>query len=173
MMINWRDISYLNRGDPTQGKVYVAIREAGVFSKLKPFDPILTGTYPIGIYLPESDIDIACEYDDRQVFICALQESFHHHEGFSINQKTIRGIESIIARFEFKDFLFEIFGQAIPVEEQYSYRHMIKEFELLKSGDEDFRNKIITLKKDGLSTEEAFAKLLGISGDPYLGLLEI
>lgn len=171
-MRNWRDITYLNGGDAVQQKVYAAIQSAAVLDKLKAFDPIVTGTYPIGIYLPASDIDIACEYDKKEQLIELLNNTFGPFTNFSINIKELRGIESIIARFEHSGFLFEIFGQAVPVEEQYSYRHMLIEHKLLESKDSAFRKKILKLKLQGLTTEEAFAELLEIEGNPYDELLK-
>ena len=49
---------------------------------------------------------------------------------------------------------------------------MIKEFEILEKEGDEFRRKIIELKELGLKTEPAFAKLLGLSGDPYVELLK-
>jgi hypothetical protein len=172
-MRTWRDISYLKRGDPMQMEVYELMCEINVLGKLKAFDPILTGTYPIGIYLPGSDLDIACVYQDKHEFLDALKDAFKNHNYFMLKEKEIRGIESVICRFEYNDYLIEIFGQPIPVEEQYSYRHMLMEHQLLKENDETFREDIIALKKKGFSTEEAFAELLGIEGDPYEELLNV
>ena len=83
----------------------------------------------------------------------------------------IRGVESIIARFRFAGFKFEIFGQPTAVEQQYAYRHMIIEDKILSDRGEEFRKEVLILKEKGLSTEEAFAFLLGIDGDPYDGLM--
>jgi hypothetical protein len=49
---------------------------------------------------------------------------------------------------------------------------MIIEDNLLREYGTAFREKEIGLKIKGLSTEEAFAFLLGIKGDPYEGLLK-
>lgn len=173
MTRNWRNIDYLKSGDTTQQKLYESIQSAAVLDKLKAFDPIITGTYPIGIYLPGSDIDITCEYGDKEQFIGALRNFFRALDNFSINTKKLRGIESVIARFEHNGFLFEIFGQPLPVENQYSYRHMLIEHNLLESNDSAFKEKILKLKMQGYSTEEAFVSLLGIVGDPYEELLKV
>ena len=65
----------------------------------------------------------------------------------------------------------DVFGQAVSVKDQYAFRHMLIEHKILKSKGDKFRNKILALKEKGLSTEEAFASLLGIDGDPYTELL--
>ena len=55
--MNWRDISYLSSGDKNQKEVFLALSKSRVLKFLAAFDPVLTGTYPIGIYLPDSDLD--------------------------------------------------------------------------------------------------------------------
>ncbi len=172
MMKNWRDITYLEKGDNVQKKVLSAIVSVRVMELLKAFDPILAGTYPIGIYVPGSDIDIVCNFADDEAFIDKLEQSYASMPAFAIKTKKIRSVKSVIARFLFDGFVFEIFGQAIPTEKQFAYRHMLIEYEILEQNDSRFREEIIYLKQKGLSTEEAFAMKLGIEGDPYTGLLE-
>jgi hypothetical protein len=169
--MDWRDITYLEKGNAKQKEIYAILTESRVMKILTPFDPVLTGTYPIGIFLPGSDLDIVCEYVRAEHFETELRISFSHHGNFQFKRKSIRGHESLIARFEYNSYRFEIFGQQKAVEEQYAYRHMIKEYEILQANDDDFREGIISLKEKGLSTEEAFASLLGIEGDPYIELL--
>ena len=69
-------------------------------------------------------------------------------------------------------FVFEIFGQNLPTEEQNAYRHMIKEHSILLEKGEEFRKQIIALKLRGIKTEPAFADLLGLEGDPYKAILD-
>lgn len=68
-------------------------------------------------------------------------------------------------------FGFEIFAQPLPVYRQYAFRHMIVEHRLLKKKGSVFQKRIIELKSSGLSTEEAFAALLNLSGEFYEALL--
>jgi hypothetical protein len=65
----------------------------------------------------------------------------------------------------------EIFAQDIPADQQMAYLHLLKEYALLEKYGAVFKRKIIALKKNGIKTEPAFCKLLGIKGDPYAGLL--
>ena len=64
-------------------------------------------------------------------------------------------------------------GQACPVSQQRAYRHMVVEARLLELGGEPLQSAIIALKRSGLKTEPAFARCLGIHGDPYLALLAL
>jgi len=72
--------------------------------------------------------------------------------------------------FEFGGFEFECFGQPVPVERQYAYRHMLAEHDLLVRYPK-MRNEVIRLKEQGIKTEPAFARLLQLDGDPYEALL--
>ena len=67
----------------------------------------------------------------------------------------------------------EIFAQEIPVTKQVAYRHFLTEERLLKLGGPLFKEKILTLRKEGLKTEPAFAKALNLAGDPFEELLKL
>ncbi|MEN8225687.1 MAG: DUF4269 domain-containing protein [Bacteroidota bacterium] len=56
MMKDWRNISYLNQGTLIQKSVYAAISSCMVLDILNEFDPLLAGTFPIGIDIPASDL---------------------------------------------------------------------------------------------------------------------
>jgi hypothetical protein len=168
-----KDIGYLLQGDNKQKQVYAAIHTCRAMELLSAFDPTLTGTYPIGIYLPDSDIDIICHYAREELFENVLVNAFGFIDGFELTRKTIRGEACIISRFNHSGFLFEIFGQARPVSEQFAIRHMLIEQKVLSDNDQSFREEIIRLKEKGFSTEEAFCTLLGIEGDPYIELLKL
>lgn len=84
----------------------------------------------------------------------------------------INEVESLICKFQLEEFPVELFAQDQPTYLQNAYLHMIKEFEILEKENHEFRRKIIELKKLGLKTEPAFAKLLGSNGDPYVELLK-
>jgi hypothetical protein len=58
---NFRNIEYLKFGNERQKLAYSEIRKLHIFEKLKKYNPILTGTIPIEIDLPESDLDMICE----------------------------------------------------------------------------------------------------------------
>lgn len=53
----------------------------------------------------------------------------------------------------------------------YAFRHMVVEHQILCTREEGFRQKILNLKRQGYKTEPAFAKVLGLRGDPYEAIL--
>ena len=171
--MDFRKLDYLKSGNSKQRQVYELLTGHSIFEKLKRYDPILTGTIPIEIDTETSDLDIICCWENRQMFEEDLIKYFCKEKEFRIRQKKINEELTVIANFSLKNFQVEIFGQNIPSKEQMAYRHMIVEHELLNKHGEDFRKKIIALKKQGIKTESAFTRILNIPGDPYTELLNL
>ena len=170
---NFRNIEYLKHGNERQKLAFNEIKRHKIFEILEVYNPILTGTIPIGIDLPESDLDIICECENHSKFKAYLLREFSEKKDFKIYSIQQNGIESTIAEFKTANFLFEIFGQCIPTDKQNAYRHMIIESKILNEKGFDFKQKIKKLKSDGLKTEPAFAELLGLKGNPYTELLKL
>ncbi len=172
-MTNFKNIEYLKQGNPKQQKAYKALNELGVFEKLKNFNPLLTGTIPIEIDLPESDLDIICECSNHEKFSELLRSLFGENNGFNIKTHQRFGLKSTVCQFWFNDFEIEIFGQNRATEKQNAYRHMLIEHRILQEKGTEFKAEIIALKAKGLKTEPAFAKLLKLEGNPYEELLKM
>jgi hypothetical protein len=170
-MLNFEHISYLEYGNDRQKSAYQTLVKHQIFEKIKTFDPILTGTIPINIDLPESDLDIICYWKDKAEFIKQLKISFSKESNFNIKEIIINEQESVIAHFWIDDFEVEIFGQQIPTKSQNAFKHMLIEHQILQKKGEEFRQQVIELKKQGIKTEPAFAKLLGLAGNPYISFL--
>ena len=166
-------IEYLKFGNKRQQQAFWQLTELSVFEKLKAYQPILTGTIPIGIDLPDSDLDIICRCEDHADFAKVLKGQFADQQAFKLKTKVWQGLQSTIATFRGTDFEIEIFGQTRPSLEQNAYRHMVKEAEILMLKGEEFKAEIIKLKQQGIKTEPAFARLLGLTGDPYVELLKV
>ncbi len=172
-MINFKNINYLKRGNAKQQKVYQVLTELGVFEKLKNFTPILTGTIPIEIDLPISDLDIICECSSHEDFSELLTKLFGKNRGFNIKTHQRFGLRATVCQFWFNNFEIEIFGQNRATEKQNAYRHMLIEHRILQEKGSEFRAQIIALKTKGIKTEPAFAALLKLGGDPYEALLKM
>jgi len=171
MAINFETLDYLKDGNEKQRRAHQVLTSHSVFENLHGFEPLLTGTVPINIDIEKSDLDIICHWKSKNLFIETLIENFAHHPGFLLTEKKIAGHETIIATFQIDQFEIEIFGQNRPTKQQEGYRHMMIEHKVLSNNDETFRQKIIHLKKSGLTTEQAFAKQLDLAGDPYQALM--
>lgn len=170
--MQFQDISYLKNGTTRQQKAYAVLQPNNVMEKLYAFTPVLVGTIPINIDIETSDLDIICCFENKKFYRDTIVKQFKHCEFFSIREREDKE-ESVIAGFFTEGFMIEIFGQNIPCRQQPGYRHMLIEHELLNKYGEAFRQQIIALKKQGYKTEPAFAKLLGLQGDPYQALLQL
>ncbi|PTX19393.1 uncharacterized protein DUF4269 [Pontibacter mucosus] len=172
-MPNFKDIAYLQAGNQRQRAAYEVLLKYEVMQKLASFDPLLAGTIPIGIDVERSDLDIICCWKSKADFRQTLLLYFSGYPGFALKECAVRGQESMVARFWLDTFEVEVFGQSTPSREQHAYRHMLVEYDLLQTYGEPLRQQVVHLKKRGVKTEPAFARLLNLPGDPYEALLRL
>lgn len=163
---------------PRQLEVARTVATLELAQIFKEFTPVLAGTIPLAIDLPESDLDILCFAPDLRIFAEYCQKLAPQLTDYRERQVVLRGIPSFVASGRFENFELEIFAQPIPVHEQWGYRHLLIEARLLKLAGEPLRLRIIELKQAGLKTEPAFAHCLQLPGDsspgdPYAALLEL
>jgi len=169
--MNFFNIHYLKHGNQRQQSAYQTLISHQIMEKLEAYAPILTGTIPINIDIESSDLDIICYWENKGNFIKALTTLFIAEKDFHLHESLIEKQETIVCNFKIDTFEIEVFGQNIPSESQNAYRHMLIEHQILQREGEDFRLKVIELKKNGYKTEPAFAKLLDLEGNPYHALL--
>lgn len=170
--MNFDNIEYLQRGNNRQQQAYSTLSDNQILSKLKHYDPILAGTIPINIDIENSDLDIICYFADKQEFQKSITDNFNSEKKFIIREQQNSDTLAIAANFVVGDFEIEIFGQNIPTKQQFAYRHLIVEYNLLKEYGEKLRQQVIELKRQGHKTEPAFALALDLAGDPYMELLK-
>jgi diadenosine tetraphosphate (Ap4A) HIT family hydrolase len=163
-------LAYLREGTPRQRAAAAALAKLGVFEKLAAFGPLLAGTIPLDVDLPESDLDVLCEVHDLDAFEAAAQASFGHHDGFAAHRAEHQGLPTAVVRFQAEGFAFELFGQPLAAAEQQAFLHLLAEARLLAAGTSDDREAIRTLKAEGLKTEPAFAERFALPGEPYATL---
>lgn len=175
-MIDFTKINYLKNGNEKQKRAYEVLTRYQIFEKLKDYSPILAGTIPIEIDIEESDLDIICEVDLN------FEEDFLEEVSFkkivpaetevTVENIMIENEKAIVINFRLEEFSIEIFGQNRPATKQNAYLHMIAEYKILQEKGEDFKQKIIKLKKQGIKTEPAFGILLNLE-NPYEDLLKM
>jgi len=170
-MIDFTKIDYLKHGNEKQKRAHEVLTRYHIFEKLKDYSPILAGTIPIEIDIEESDLDIICEVKNFTEFEKTLSEMFSEFD-LKTEKITVNNEQATVLNFELEEFPVEIFGQNKPATEQNAYRHMIAEYKILQEKGEDFKQKIIKLKKQGIKTEPAFGILLNLE-NPYEDLLKM
>ncbi|MEJ5104961.1 DUF4269 domain-containing protein [Chryseobacterium sp. MYb328] len=175
-MIDFTEIEYLKLGNERQKRAYEVLTQYKIFEKLSKYSPLLAGTIPIEIDVENSDLDIICEVDLRfeEDFLKEIMftELIPADVRVSVEKTIINEEESITLNFMLEEFSIEIFGQNKPPIEQNAYRHMVAEHKILQEKGEDFKQKIIELKKQGIKTEPAFGILMHLE-NPYEDLLKL
>lgn len=169
-MIDFTKLDYLKIGNERQKRAYEVLTKYKIFTILDYYSPILAGTIPIEIDVEGSDLDIICKVEDKIDFEKVLIEKFKDF-GLKIKKSNINNEESLVCNFKLEEFLIEIFAQNKPTIQQNAYRHMMAEYKILQEKGEEFKQKIIDLKKKGIKTEPAFGMLLGLE-NPYEDLLK-
>ena len=164
---NWRDITWLKQGTPRQRAAWAVLEDHAVLERLDVFDPVLAGTIPLDVDLPDSDLDIICEVHDASAFAVCLMDHFAAAPQFRLTRGVVNNMPTTIANFFIDDFAIEVFGQAVPVDHQAAVVHLEVENRLLELAHESLRSAVRALKREGLKTEPAFAQSLGLAGDAY------
>ncbi len=139
------------------------------------YQPEIVGTLPLAIDTPESDIDILCNAPDLTAFSELSDRTFGHFDGYRLHKRpaTSHVAAALVVRFECDGLPVEIFATDCPTRSQYGFVHMLIEARILFVMGEEFASQVRELKQSGIKTEPAFAKLLGLSGDPYIELAEL
>ena len=171
--IDFKNYNYLKEGNKKQQKAYEVLKKLDIFNTLKDFSPILVGTIPINIDIESSDLDIICEVYSFEEFQEIIEINYSMYNKFYINNANTDNETILTIGFYVDNMEIEIYAQSLETCKQNGYRHMIVEDRILKLGGERARDEIIKLKKEGLKTEPAFARYLGIEGNPYDDLLEL
>ncbi|GAB4396035.1 MAG: DUF4269 domain-containing protein [Microscillaceae bacterium] len=170
--MNFENIDYLQKGTPQQKAVYTLLTKHQILIKLQAYDPMLVGTIPLNIAIEGSDLDIICYFEDESAFVKTILDNFGDKKNFHFTGSLPPKPPLVVASFYIEDYEVEIYGENTPVRQQFGYRHLLVEYQLLALYGEDFRQQIIALKKQGLKTEAAFAQALQLDGDPYTALLQ-
>jgi hypothetical protein len=149
-----------------------AIHRTRILDLLAPFDPQVVGTLPLGIALPDSDIDIVCHVPDPDAASELIWTAFSSADRFALYRWSARG-RPLIAKFETEGWPFEVFVSSEPVAEQSGWQHYAVERQLLGLAGSHLRDQIMTLRMQGIKTEPAFATALGLPGDPYQAMSDL
>ena len=148
------------------------VQNLSLLTILHEFDPVIIGTPPLGIALETSDIDIACSANNLAQFKTIIVTKFSKFDRFQCYDSIWQNQNSVIVQFHAYDWDIELFCQMIPTHQQRGVRHFNIEQRLFNI-EPKLRGVILRLKQHGLKTEPAFAQALGLSGDPYVSILDL
>lgn len=176
-MIHLDKPDYLQTGTERQKQAFIVLQELDLYNQLSIYDPVLTGTIPLGIDIATSDLDIICQVDHSEIdqFTQQVVNMYGDCADFQLEfVDELRGGRAIVLSFSYQEWPIEIFGQSIPVRLQNAYRHMIVEGRMLELAKDSARADIRFLKEHGYKTEPAFVHYFQLGGnDPYERLLQL
>lgn len=168
------DIAYLAAGNERQQAAYRVLTALGLLEHLAPYNPILVGTIPLGIDTPNSDLDIICQAANIPAWVTEVSQILKEmNQTFQVElgEKT-SGAHATVC-FTYDHFPLELYAENILTKQQNGYRHMVVEHRILQLLGPTAALCIRQWKQQGMKTEPAFARMLGLQGDPYLALLEL
>lgn len=152
----------------------VLVHDYGVLDALASYDPVVVGTFPLGLHRPGSDVDVLCVAADLDRFEAHARETFGGRAGFRSHRRRRDGQpDAAVVRFELDGVPVELFAQPVPTAEQRGFRHFVVEQRLLSIGGKDFAAEVRGARRSGESVEIAFAEVLQLTGDPYLAILDL
>lgn len=149
---------------------FEAVQQTGVLEKLSAFQPEIAGTAPLGLSTEDSDIDILCYAETLQTLEGSIWEQFRNRSGFSL-RRWVSEDRPVVAEFRADGWTFQIFGSRTPVRAQIGWSLFEAELRIMEIGGDSLKTDISLLRKNGLKTIPAIARLLGFDGDPYQALL--
>lgn len=152
-------------------RVFNALENSKILKNFKNFTPFVAGTFPLGVYTAESDVDILMYAEDLNELEHLLKNEYKTLEAFTTRRSHVDGLETLVVNFNLNEVPFEIFAQNRDVTKQKAYLHFQIEERLLKIGGSPFTKVVVENRRKGLKTEPAFAEALGIQGDAYAELL--
>lgn len=148
------------------------LQESQILSHLKEYKPCLSGTLPLGIQTPVSDLDILFSSNNFGSFLKDVKTLFGEEKNFTHKERLHQDLPSLIINFEYNDLPVELFCQNQSVFKQQANQHFLIEGRLLKLLGDEFFQKVSQLKASGIKTEPAFGQLLGLKY-PYQDLLKL
>jgi hypothetical protein len=153
-------------------RYYEAVEQLQLGRRLQQWNWQLAGSPPLGIDIDDAEIDGACSFAEPTIFGETVWNEFGAAAEFRIWQRTTEE-RPFVARFRAFGWDVEIYGSSVPLRQQLAVRHYEIEKRLLCLGGDRLRSSVRAMKQSGIKTEQAFAEILNLTGDPYEALLRL
>ncbi len=154
-------------------RVHEALQDAGVLRDLRSKNPLVVGTFPLGLSLESSDVDVLLAAADLGTLAKDLEQLYGLRPGFFLEHRSVNERPTLICRFTQGGVRFELFAQNQEPVQQDAFRHYLAQERLLKLGGEELRQRVLHLRSAGTKTEAAFCQALKLTGDPFQRMLEV
>jgi hypothetical protein len=167
------DVSYLKMGGDRPRAAYLTLTELDLFCVLADFDPVLTGTFPLGLELDESELDLICYAPNLDQLAAVLVQVYGMYEDFTLEQSNADHGPSLECHFRYGEFRIGVLGEPAPSREQNAFRHLVAQSRLLRLAGPSAAEAIRRLKASGLATAPAFGEYFRLGSDPNRALLDL
>ena len=151
-MANDTDFSgteYLRFGSAVQRRCYGVLSSHGIMESLAQYAPVLAGTFPLGIDVCGSDMDIVCRWTgDFTSFGDEMSRLFAGYDDFSTG---VSGDgKAFLCRFTAGGIPVEIYACNMEPVRSNAYRHMLVEARVLRLLGGEFMRRVVELKEKGV-----------------------
>lgn len=157
-MNEWKDISYLKNGTPSQKSAFLCLNKLGIFDDLKSFSPTLVSTVCLDIDTATSDLNIICHAPCSAEFCRAVTLIYRDLDDFTITP--LEG--ATVCLFRFAGWEIEIYAQPLPVIKQCAYLHLCQTSRVLQFGARHLETPFGLLRKLGLRLSRLWRSVLDL-----------
>jgi hypothetical protein len=91
---------------------YPRLQASGLLDTLAPYEPVIVGSYPLGVAAPDSRIEIVCRAVDMPAFARTMERAYGEREGFALHPGSLDVENAVFAEFELDGLPLEVAAQA-------------------------------------------------------------
>lgn len=154
--------------------IFNNLKKLNILKDFKKHKALVAGTFPLGLNVADSDIDILLTSEDLKYTLSELKSKYGSYDEFKYEYVEAQSLDSLVVNFKFEGIEYEVFVQETSSVQQWAYKHFLIEERLLKYGGSPFKEKVLKLRQQGFKTEAAFCEALNIKyTNPFDSLLEL
>lgn len=155
-------------------RAMATVAGSGLLDGLQDHDPVVAGTYPLGLDRPDSDVDLLCCAPPTEAFAAQVAAAAPDARALRWHRRTFDDQpDAVVVNLFLDDLPVEVFAQACPTHQQHGYRHLVVERRLLIIGGAELQRAVRDQRHGPGSVEGAFARTLGLDGDPFAAVLAL
>jgi Domain of unknown function (DUF4269) len=90
---------------------YPRLQATGLLDSLAPYEPVVVGSYPLGVAGPDSRLEIVCRAVDMPAFARTMERAYGEREGFALHPGSLDLEDAVFAEFELDGLQLEVAAQ--------------------------------------------------------------
>lgn len=157
-------------------RAMATVAGSGLLDGLRDHDPVVAGPCPLGLDRPDSDVDVLCFAPPTAAFVEQVAATVPDANGVAWRQGRVDDQrDAVVVTLHLDDLPVEVVAQDRPTHEQRAYRRLVVARRLLVLGGAPLQTRVRDqrLGPDAVALEAAFARTLGLDGDPVAALLRL